>query len=488
MQRSRRALSVGCVLGVLTLLAATLAACSSSHANAAQDTKKPNIVFVLTDDLAMNLISHMPHVQALQKSGMTMANYNVVDSLCCPSRSAIFTGEYPHDDGVFTNGGSDGGYAAYNKNGDPQKAFALSLQKHGYTTGFMGKYLNGYDPTDKQPAGWNEWDVAGNGYPEFNYTLNENGKQYKFGHDPKDYLVDVMSHKGGDFIHDNASKGKPFMLELATFAPHAPYTPAPRFAGKASNVPYPKTPAYDTTPTNPPKWLTGRTPLTTQQQAQLKASYDKRIEADMAVDQMIGHLEDELKASGAAKNTYIVFSSDNGYHMGEYKLLAGKQTAFDTDIHVPMIASGPGIPAGRTSTQLVSNIDVAPTFETLTGSAVGSTVDGVSMANIWHGQRPADWQQANLIEHHGPNDQPGDPDRQNAQHADPPTYEAVRTAGALYVKYADGSQEYYDTTKDPYELHNIASGGVPPALPKALAALQSCHGATACQAAAQLSG
>src|SRR5579859_2129202 len=79
---------------------------------------RPNFVFVLTDDLSWNLVSHMPHVLAMQKAGMTFDHYYVVDSLCCPSRSAIFTGEFPHDDGVFTNAGADGGYFAFNKHGD----------------------------------------------------------------------------------------------------------------------------------------------------------------------------------------------------------------------------------------------------------------------------------------------------------------------------------------------------------------------------------
>ena len=108
----------------------------------------------------------------------------------------------------------------------------------------------------------------------------------------------------------------------------------------------------------------------------------------MAVDDLIGTIQTQLKAKGVANNTDIVFSSDNGYHMGEYRLLAGKQTAFDTDIHVPLIVSGPDIPAGRTVTQLASNVDLAPTFETLAGAAVGANVDGVSLAGLWHGQPP----------------------------------------------------------------------------------------------------
>ncbi|WP_200800260.1 sulfatase family protein [Jatrophihabitans endophyticus] len=397
-------------------------------------------------------------------------------------RSAIFTGQYPHDDGVFTNTGNDGGYGAYNANGDQAKAFAVALHKNGYRTGFMGKYLNGYQPTDPVPPGWDEWDVAGNGYPEFNYDLNQNGTVHHYGTQPQDYLTDVVSKKGSAFI---TSATKPFALEIATFAPHAPYTPAPRDVGSAKGVTYPKTPAYDAKPTDPPSWLAGRPALTTAQQDNLAAAYRKRVAAVQSVDDMIGNLQSALRAKGVAKNTYVVFSSDNGYHMGEYRLLAGKQTAFDTDVHVPLVVTGPKVPAGHSSDQLASNIDLAPTFESLTHSTVGSGVDGTDLSPLWHGGHPADWQQAVLVEHHGPNDGADDPDRQNAKHANPPSYEAVRTADALYVEYANGQREYYDTTKDPAELHNQAKEGVPSALPRTLHALVHCHGSRACQQAAR---
>lgn len=480
----RRVWALG-VVAIVLLLAGCTTAQRAGSGSTGPAVGKPNIVLVLTDDLAWNLVSRMPHVVGLQKAGTTFSRYDVVDSLCCPSRSAIFTGEYPHDDGVFTNGGSDGGYGAYNSHGDPAKSFAASLHGVGYRTGFMGKYLNGYQPTDAAPPGWDEWDVAGDGYPEFDYTLNENGKQVRYGHDPKDYLVDVLSGKAGTFIDSSVAARRPFLLEVATFAPHAPYTPAPRYANAAHGVPYPRTAAYDTLPSDPPSWLAGRTPLTAQQQQQLTGSYDKRIEADLAVDDLIGNVQGELKAKGVAGDTYLVFSSDNGYHMGEYRLLAGKQTAFDTDINVPLVVTGPGVPAARTDGHLVSNIDLAPTFDQLAGAKPDPGVDGVSLAALWHGQSPDGWQQAVLVEHHGPDDTPGDPDKQDKRHANPPSYEAVRTATALYVRYASGEQEYYDTAHDPDELHDLGAGAVPPALARQLAALAACHGASQCQAAAK---
>jgi arylsulfatase A-like enzyme len=440
----------------------------------------------LTDDLAWNLVRHMPQVRALEHAGSTMSRYYVVDSLCCPSRAAIFTGEYPHDDGVFTNAGSDGGYKAYNRKGNPAKSFAVALQKSGYRTAMMGKYLNGYGPADKIPPGWDNWDVTGEGYQEFNYTLNQNSALQHYGHNAKSYLTEVLSAKAGSFIDSSTASGKPFMLEVATFAPHRPYTVAPRYRHAAATVPYPKNGAWNRLPKNPPAWLAGRPRLTARQKNLITATYRKRVEDDLSVDDMIGHLEARLRADGVAKNTYVIFSSDNGYHMGEYRLLPGKQTAFDTDIHVPLIVTGPGVPAGRVISKLASNIDLNPTFETLAGLGVPADVDGHSLAGLWHGQRPANWRRSVLIEHHGPDHARGDPDRQAKASADPPSYEAVRTANALYVLYANGKQEYYNTARDPLELDNIAGKGVPASIMKALKALEHCHSGVSCWAAAHL--
>jgi N-acetylglucosamine-6-sulfatase len=447
---------------------------------------RPNFVFVLTDDLTLNLLSHMPHVQALEDAGLTMSRYYVVDSLCCPSRASIFTGEYPHDDGVFKNQGPDGGYKAYNKQGDPRRSFAVALHNAGYRTAMMGKYLNGYQPQDPVAQGWDQWDVAGEAYWEVNYTLNENGSQKKYGHNPDDYLTDVLSGKAKSFIASSARQRKPFMLEVSTFAPHKPYAPPPRYQNAARHVAYPKTAAYNRSPKNPPSWLRGHRSLTAAQQRAITVSYRKRVEAAMGVDDMVGRLRAQLLASGELRNTYIIFSSDNGYHMGEYRLMPGKMTAFDTDIHVPLIVTGPGVPAGKVSSQLASNIDLSPTFETLAGLNVPDWVDGRSLADVWHGQHPGDWRQAILIEHHGPNDSAGDPDQQGTVTGNPPSYEAVRTANALYVQYANGQQEYYNTVRDALELDNNAAQGVPAALSKALTALEHCHTGRTCWAAAHL--
>ena len=447
-------------------------------------TAKTNIVMVLTDDLATNLVAYMPHVQALAKQGTTFADYTVTDSLCCPSRSSIFSGRFPHDTGVYTNGGSDGGFQTFKSRGEESSTFATDLQKAGYRTAMMGKYLNGYLPKDKYvPPGWNEWDVAGNGYPEYNYNLLENGQIKHYGHD---YLTDVVSARASSFITGSVSAGKPFLVEVATFAPHAPYTPDDPDKDKFPGLKAPRTVAYDVLPSDPPPWLAARKPLTAAEQTAIDTAFRKRVQAVQAVDRMIGSLQDTLDRAGVADHTVVVFTSDNGYHMGEHRMMPGKMTAYDTDIHVPLIVTGPGVPAGRVISQLASNIDLNPTFETLAGLTVPADVDGHSLVRLWHGQQPANWRRSILIEHHGPDHARGDPDRQAGESADPPSYEAVRTASALYVLYANGRQEYYDTARDPLELDNIAWLGVPASLKKALTALENCHSGASCWAAAHL--
>lgn len=457
---------------------------------------RPNIVFVLTDDLSRNLVQYMPQVQRLQKDGTTFSDYFVTDSLCCPSRSSILTGDYPHNTGVFTNNGDDGGYAAFNRNGDEKKCYAPALQKAGYRTGFMGKYLNGYEPTADAstgkpyvPPGWDEWDVAGNGYPEFNYDLNENGKAVHYGHVPKDYLTDVVAGKARSFIDSAAADHKPFMLELATFAPHGPSTPAPRDAHSFPDLKAPRTAAYDTPSTPTPKWQSGLTPLSTKDQRSIDQKFAKRVRSVQAVDDMIASVRAELSAKGLADDTYIVFSSDNGFHMGEHRLRPGKQTAYDTDIRVPLVVAGPKVPAGHDVSELAGNTDLSPTFQDLAGVGAPSTADGRSLAPLLHGGRASDWRQAVLIEHHHPASKNGDPDAAPDNSGNPPTYEAIRTANALWVEYADGEREYYDTATDPDELHNQAaslSATQRTSLHATLTALQHCAGASSCATASIL--
>jgi N-acetylglucosamine-6-sulfatase len=460
---------------------------------------RPNIVFILTDDLAWNLVRYMPHVLGMERRGEMFSNYYVTDSLCCPSRASILTGRFPHDTHVTSNSPPYGGFQVFHSRGEERYTFATALQRRGYETALMGKYLNGYQPEGNEggvtpggteigskpyiPLGWNEWDVAGDGYPEFNYTLNSDGRPVKYGSEPQDYLTDVLARKGLSFIERAATRRKPFMLEIAPFAPHAPFTPAPRDEQDFPGLRAPRTPAFDVPTIGAPAWLSHFTELEPTQIEQLDHQFRKRAQAVQAVDNMIAEIEAKLAARGLAQNTYLMFSSDNGLHMGEHRLTAGKQTAFDTDIRVPLIVVGPGVPAGRTVGALAENIDLCPTFERLGGAKVGPNVDGHSLTRLLHGQPAVNWRQEILVEHHGPVLDAGDPDLPTRGAGNPPSYEALRTQTSLYVEYITGEREYYNLRTDPFELHNLAVHLSPArmrVLHRALARLEACRGAKQC--------
>ncbi|HEX4348017.1 MAG TPA: sulfatase-like hydrolase/transferase, partial [Vicinamibacterales bacterium] len=208
-----------------------------------------------------------------------------------------------------------------------------------------------------------------------------------------------------------------------------------------------------------------------------------RAQAVQAADKMIGDLQAELVASGHDKDTYIFFASDNGYHMGERSQLPGKMTAFDTDIHVPLVVTGPGVPAGIKIDQIAQNIDLCPTFAELAQAAPPATINGHSLVQLLHGQTVADWRNVALIEHHDPKFDPADPDQDSGVVVNPPTYEAIRTATRVYVEYVGGETEFHDRTTDPYELSNTAAGlsaGEVAKLHATIAAIQSCTTAAEC--------
>jgi arylsulfatase A-like enzyme len=462
---------------------------ASTTPGALKAGSRPNIVFVLTDDLSSNLVPYMPHVNALMRRGASFGNYFVVDSLCCPSRSAIFTGEYPHDDGVFTNSGRDGGYGAFNRFGNQSKTFAVALHNAGYTTAMMGKYLNGYYARDPEPPGWDDWFVAGNGYHEFNYDVRSNNKVSHHGNAPTDYLGDQLDTQAQKFLDKATGNGKPFALEVATFAPHGPYVPAPRDLGTFPGLTVPRTPAYNLRDSVGPAWLADRAKITPLLQKAMDVDFERRVEAVQDVDRMIGNLERTLRERGALDNTYFVFSSDNGYHMGDHRLLPGKQTAFDTDIRVPLVIAGPGIKPETKINDVTESIDLAPTFEAIGGLQAPSWVDGRSLLPLLQGTAGHWPQQAALIEHHAHRKQSrSDPDLQSPASGVPPSYEAIRTANALYVEYVTGDREYYNLRTDPYEIHNLihqTPASVLTAMSRWLHALENCHGSDACTVASQ---
>jgi arylsulfatase A-like enzyme len=467
-------------LYTLIILANALAGYSQHQA-----TQKPNIIFILTDDYASNLVDFMPNLKAMQKEGVTFSEYYVSNSLCCPSRSSIFTGMLPHNTGVLTNTQPNGGYEEFMQHGDDKKSFSVSLQDAGYKTAMMGKLLNGYLPRKHKPlAGWTDWFVSGAGYRNFNYDINRNGEAIHYGTAPEDYLTDVLSSRADSLVR--SWKGQPFFIEIATFTPHGPFIPAPRHEQLFNDKKAPRTPTFNKqADSTAPNWMRVLQPLGPKKINRIDEIFRNRLRCIQSIDEMLGRLRKTLNEMGVASNTYIFFSSDNGYHLGDYSMMQGKQTPFDIDIRVPLIVSGPEVAKGKLQEAIVSNIDLAPTFAALAGVKLNDEPDGRNIKHLLleKNTEKINWRNFAIIEHSRVTYDPNDPDRQEAQDGKLPTYTALRFHDLLYVEYETGEICCYDSKKDPYELKNIAPGlpaSLRTKLHSLLLAAKKCGGKNGC--------
>jgi arylsulfatase A-like enzyme len=421
-------------------------------------TRRPNIVFVLADDFDSSLVQYMPNVNRLvREQGMAFENYFASSAVCCPSRVSMLRGQYPHNTTVLTN---EDGFMKFHQLGLESSTIATWLQGAGYRTALLGKYLNGYlEPRgaglyEYVPPGWSEWQVVGDGYRDVDYTMNRNGTLVNYGHAPSDALTDVLRTGATRFISDSVRAGQPFFLTVSTFAPHFPYSVLERHAASFANVTAPRPPSFNARGNGEPKWLAAQPPLTEADIATIDSKYRRRVQSVQGIDDLIGDVVDTLSSAGVLDDTYVVFGSDNGYHLGQHRLKPGKQTAFDSDIRVPLFVRGPGIAPGSTPA-LAVNVDLAPTFAAFAGVTTPGFVDGRSLVPLLKGAPPSTWRDAVLIEHEGPLALPGDPDYQPDDN--PTRYVALRTARRLFVAYHSGEYEFYDYATDPHELDNRVS-------------------------------
>jgi len=417
-------------------------------------TTRPNIVLILTDDQRWDQLTHMPTVESqLVGKGVDFTNGFVVDPLCCPSRTTILTGKYSHSTGIYWNNPPHGGFQDFEH--EEGSTVATWLQAAHYRTALVGKYLNGYEPADTGhvPPGWDVWDamaLEGPGDGEggyYDYALSENGRQVRFGSSAADYSTDVLTRLATGFITSTPSS-QPLFLYYAPRAPHLPSTPAPRDEQACP----------DTTPQSPasfdqrdvsdmPAYVRSVPPMSAARRAKTKDIALENCRALLGVDDSVKAILDALRRTGRLSNTLILYSSDNGFMLGEHRL-TGKAVPYDESIRVPVVVRYDPVThqEARTDPHLVLNLDFAQTFAA--AAAVDAPgADGRNLLTLLRNPG-APWRSRFLIEHW----QPGNP---RAHHTRPP-YCAVRTTTHMYVKYATGEQELYDVRSDPYELRNLA--------------------------------
>ncbi len=428
---------------------------------------KPNIVFILADDMRKDDLKYMPKTRSLLKNrGTSFRNAFVSNALCCPSRATIMRGQYAHNTGLWTNvSGPGGGWQGYKGNGLERDNVATRLHGAGYRTGFFGKYLNGYDGS-AVPVGWDDW-FGGvmKGAEYFNYDVNDNGTIRHFGTADRDYLTDVLRRQTRQFIGTSAARGKPFFAYVTPTAPHPPATPAPRDRHAFDGEKAPRLPSFnEANVREKPSWIRSLPVLNRASIARIDRRYEARIESLQALDDLVEGVVKKLQGERELGNTYIFFTSDNGWHHGEHRIPFGKARPYEEDIRVPLLVRGPGVAAGSSTQKLVVNTDYFPTFIALAGLPAPGYVDGRSLRPILKG-RATTWRSAILLEA-----------ATTSEGRWTPSSYGIRTStGRKYIEYEGGAKELYYLGADPYELSNRYAASAPPtALASHLAALKGC--------------
>lgn len=442
-----------------------------------------NIVFILADDLDWNLFNQVPRLAGLPEQGITFTNHTVTDSLCCPSRVSIFRGQYIHNHQVISNiAATGGGWPTFRDLEHEKDCLPVWLSNAGVKTALFGKYLNEYPEKAKEatyvPPGWSDWAVPisrGDSYTGYNYVLNNNGKLKRYGKKESEFLNDVITNKATRFIE---TAQEPFFLQLSTYSPHKPAPVAERNRSKQSGTIIPRNPTYNAYGVDEPNWMQSKAPLSAKLLAKADIEWRQRAQSAESVADSVEAVMATLKATGRERNTLVVITADNGYHMVERRMLKGKRTPYASDTVVPMVVIGPGIPAGVAVNDMTSTIDLAPTFTDLLGGTAPSWVDGRSLRGFLSaGKTPENWRDAALSESLGIST-PKDPDYQKNA---PPRYFALRTPQWLYVEYQDGSRTLYNRDNDPFEMVNIIKTADPllvASMSNQLSQLSTCSGDT----------
>jgi N-acetylglucosamine-6-sulfatase len=412
----------------------------------------PNFVVVMTDDQRADDFKRMRSVRTeIAERGTTFRNAFATFPLCCPSRATFLTGQYAHNHGVRSNTAPEGGWQAFIPQED--ETIAMALSGAGYRTGFIGKYLNGYpavainDPAGNVPPGWSSWQGALH-QRMFDWQLNVDGRSVQFGEDREDYQTDVYARRAKRFIRKSANRPDPFFLAVSTLAPHVENgvtrkrnpRPAPRHRGTFDGLSLPVRPAFNEEDVSDKPSFVPEAPLDELDVDRIERRRRDRLTSLLAVDDLVGTVAEALRDVGEARNTYVIYTSDNGYLEGEHRVRK-KTLLYEESVRVPLIVRGPGIPRGVTLDQIAANIDVAPTILEAAGVAPLAPVDGIDLVGLARDPDTGDDRSILL---------------------DNPVSNAVRDSRYMYARHSTdpdnpGPEEFelYDLEADPFQLENL---------------------------------
>jgi N-acetylglucosamine-6-sulfatase len=434
---------------------------------------RPNVVVLMTDDQTVADLEAMPRAQALLGAGgVTFDRFYVSYPLCCPSRATFLSGQYAHNHQVLGLEPPTGGYGRF----DALESLPVWLQRAGYYTAHLGKYLNGYgrDTPADPPPGWSDWHgaVDDSTYRMWGFTLNENGRSRTYGapfdEDPREYQTDVLAGKAVDLIERHAASARPMFLSVAFLAPHHEGSnvrrttgrvvrAAPRHTGSLATKPFPRPRGFnEANISDKPFFLRRRPRMGPLETARIAANYRARQESLLAVDEAVTDIVEALREAGQLDNTYVMLTSDNGFMQGEHRVPTGKMLPYDPSTQVPLLVRGPGLPQDEVSQALVGNVDLAPTILEIAGAFSTKLLDGRSLLEL--ARDPSLKPKRSLLHETGgqrfvrriDQDLTGTPPIRELR-----SYRAIRTDRWLYVEYRGGQRELYDLDQDPYQLRSL---------------------------------
>ena len=445
--------------------------------------KRPNIILILADDLDERLgtTKYMPNLKTyLIDQGVEIEDFLITTPMCCPSRINLLRSQYTHNHTVYNNSAPNGGFPKFFETGFEKSTLPVWLQAAGYRTALIGKYMNAYPLTEDRtyvPPGWTEWYSPGkkNAYDGFDYYLNENGELVPYPPTQENFFTDVMSRKGVDFIDRATQDSTPFFLMLSTFAPHEPSVPAPRHQHLLPNISAPRLPSFNEEDVSDKSFDMSHNPLFSEDDIKrIDERYRQRVLSMLSVDEMISEIFNTLEKNGILENTYVIFTSDQGFTLGEHRIVEGKSSLFEEDIVVPFIVRGPNIPEGEKIVgELATVIDIAPTISSWAGVVPPDFVDGRSFAELLDENmtKKNNIRNTFLLEVYAFKDEeqgqqipnvfaslifPRLPEKENV-----PKVIGLRTLDYTYLEHPDGFVELYNLAKDPYQLQNLASSSSP---------------------------
>ena len=423
--------------------------------------KKPNFLFVLVDDQPYDAVGFSnrypflktPNIDKLAKEGVNVKNFFVTQSICSPSRASFLTGTYPHIHGVNQN----------NKYVDPDwtnyAPFSTHLQKSGYETAHIGKIHMAWKRGKEHiRPGFDYWfSFIGQGQ-YFNPKVNDNGRETQI----EGYMTDILTDKTVDWLVNKRDPDKPFSLNLWHKAVHEKHLPAPRHEDLFQDDPLPE-PPFDThkeTFKGKPEWLRRKTygfkwnenDKIPEELPEItwpinKHKYMQLLRSLIAVDESLGKLIKTLEEIGELENTVIIYSSDNGYFMGEHTFI-DKRLAYENSMRVPMIIRYPKlISKSSVVDEQCLNIDIAPTILDLAGVNKPSYMQGESMLKLISGKKDKSWRKSMLFEYYV----------DDAWPYAGPNQVAVRTNEYKLIDnfLEDDIDELYDLKNDPGEMTNL---------------------------------